>query len=190
MKKRKAKQRFGKSASGTADIESAGAHDLLDKDLSPRQREVVLLLAEGNTNKQIAAILNLSRRTVEAYRATIMRKLKLRSFPGLVRYAVRKLVAQLQLSEKATSASEDRDTSGGSRAVETRGTGMNALSDEFEGLQSRFKAIQRRFEKAKTSKERQQLLASSGEILSKAHVLLAELRAKALPKTHKQIDTR
>jgi DNA-binding CsgD family transcriptional regulator len=181
MKKRKANERSGKSVSRNADAESTGAYDLLEKDLSPRQRAVVALLAEGHTNKQIAAILNLSTRTVEAYRANVMRKLKLRSFPGLVRYAVRKLVVQLQLSEKPTSTSEGRDTLGAAPVVEASGAQIHALeiSDEFRRLRSRFKAIQKRFEKAKSSKERQELLASSEEILSKAHVLIAELRAKA-----------
>jgi DNA-binding CsgD family transcriptional regulator len=180
MKKRKANERVGKSVSRTADAESTAAYDLLEKDLSPRQRDVVILLAEGNTNKQIAAILNLSARTVEAYRANVMRKLKLRSFPGLVRYAVRKLVVQLQLSEKSTSTNEGRDTLGTPPAVGASGARMSAreLSDEFKRLQSLFKAIQKRFEKAKTSRERQELLASSEEILCKAHVLIAELRAK------------
>jgi hypothetical protein len=140
-----------------------------------------MLLAEGKTNKQIAAILNLSPRTVEAYRANVMRKLKLRSFPGLVRYAVRKLLVQLQRSEKSPSISEGRDAFGAPPAVGANGARKSALemSDEFKRLQSLFKAIRKRFEKAKTSKERQELLASSEELLVKAHVLIAELRAKA-----------
>jgi DNA-binding CsgD family transcriptional regulator len=181
MEKRKANERVGESVSRTADTESTGAYDLVEKDLSPRQRDVVILLAEGKTNKQIAAILNLSARTVEAYRANVMRKLKLRSVPGLVRYAVRKLVVQLQLSEKSTSISEGRDAFGAPPAVGASGARMSALemSDESKRLQSLFKAIQERFEKAKTSKERQELLASSEELVIKAHVLIAELRAKA-----------
>jgi DNA-binding CsgD family transcriptional regulator len=180
MKKRKANERVGKSVSRTTDAESTGAYDLFEKDLSPRQRDVVVLLAEGNTNKQIAAILNLSARTVEAYRANVMRKLKLRSFPGLVRYAVRKLVVQRQLSEQSTSTNEGPDTPGAPPAVGASRERMSAreISDEFKRLQSRFRAIQKRFEKAKTSRERQELLASSEEILCKAHVLIAELRAK------------
>ena len=47
------------------------------------------LVAEGRTNKEIARILNISLKTVETYRAAAMRKLRLSSFAGLVRYAVR-----------------------------------------------------------------------------------------------------
>jgi DNA-binding NarL/FixJ family response regulator len=57
--------------------------------LSPRELEVVQLLAEGKSNKQIAGILGISQRTVENHRAKIMQKLGLRSFSDLVRYAIR-----------------------------------------------------------------------------------------------------
>jgi DNA-binding CsgD family transcriptional regulator len=56
---------------------------------SPRERQIVGLLAEGKSNKEMAAILNLSTRTVEAYRARVMAKLNLHSVAELVRYAVR-----------------------------------------------------------------------------------------------------
>jgi hypothetical protein len=54
------------------------------------------------------------------------------------------------------------------------------MSDEFKRLQSSFQAIQHRFGKAKTSKERQELLESAREILLRAHLLTTELRARAL----------
>jgi DNA-binding NarL/FixJ family response regulator len=57
--------------------------------LSPRERTVVKLIAEGYTNKGISAILSLSIKTTEAHRATAMRKLGIRSIAGLVQYAVR-----------------------------------------------------------------------------------------------------
>lgn len=57
--------------------------------LTPRERQVVRLLAEGKGNKQVAAALDVSVRTVESHRARIMRKLALRSFSDLVRYASR-----------------------------------------------------------------------------------------------------
>ncbi len=57
--------------------------------LSSRERMVVQLIAEGNGNKAIAAILNLSVKTVESHRATAMRKLNITSTAGIVRYAVR-----------------------------------------------------------------------------------------------------
>jgi DNA-binding NarL/FixJ family response regulator len=56
---------------------------------TPRQREVVRLLAEGKTNKEVAAALGISVKTAETHRNQIMRKLELRSFSDLVRYAVR-----------------------------------------------------------------------------------------------------
>jgi len=57
--------------------------------LSPREREVAVLLAEGKTNKQIAGMLAISTRTVESHRAKIMLKLDLDSLSDLVRYALR-----------------------------------------------------------------------------------------------------
>ena len=57
--------------------------------LTPRQREIVRLLAEGKTNKEVAAALGISVKTVETHRTNIMRKLQLRAFSDLVRYAVR-----------------------------------------------------------------------------------------------------
>jgi DNA-binding NarL/FixJ family response regulator len=63
--------------------------------LSAREREVVQLLAEGKSNKQVAALLNISTRTVENHRAKVMDKLTLHSFSELVRYAVRNKIAEL-----------------------------------------------------------------------------------------------
>jgi two-component system, NarL family, response regulator NreC len=57
--------------------------------LSSREREVLQMLAEGRTNKEIAAILNLSVYTVDAHRGRIMEKLNLHSINELVRFAVR-----------------------------------------------------------------------------------------------------
>lgn len=58
--------------------------------LTPREREVVQLLAEGKSNKEVAAVLGLSIKTIETHRATVMRKLRLDSFADLVRYAIRR----------------------------------------------------------------------------------------------------
>jgi DNA-binding NarL/FixJ family response regulator len=57
--------------------------------LTVREREIVQLLAEGNSNKEVAARLSISVRTVENHRAKIRDKLHLRSFSELVRYAIR-----------------------------------------------------------------------------------------------------
>jgi two-component system, NarL family, response regulator NreC len=56
--------------------------------LSDREREVLRLLAFGNTNQEIARLLFISVRTVETHRAHIMRKLRLQSRADLVRYAI------------------------------------------------------------------------------------------------------
>ena len=58
--------------------------------LSPREREVLQLVAEGKSSKDIANLLNLSVYTVETHRARIMQKLNLHSVPELILYAVRK----------------------------------------------------------------------------------------------------
>jgi DNA-binding NarL/FixJ family response regulator len=63
--------------------------------LSPRERLVVKLVAEGYSNKGISAILNSSVKTTETHRASAMGKLGVNSIAGLVRYAVRaRLVEQ------------------------------------------------------------------------------------------------
>ena len=58
--------------------------------LSSREREVLQLIAEGKTNKDIASLLNLSVYTVDAHRGRIMEKLNLHSTGELVRFALRK----------------------------------------------------------------------------------------------------
>ncbi len=58
--------------------------------LSSREREVLQLIAEGKTNKEIATLLNLSVYTVDAHRGRIMEKLNLHSSSELVRFALRK----------------------------------------------------------------------------------------------------
>jgi DNA-binding NarL/FixJ family response regulator len=56
--------------------------------LSPRQREVLRLIAEGRTTKQIAQLLEISVKTVETHRAQLMDRLDIRDVAGLVRYAI------------------------------------------------------------------------------------------------------
>ena len=56
--------------------------------LSPRQREVLRLIAEGRTTKQIAQELEISVKTVETHRAQLMERLSIRDVAGLVRYAI------------------------------------------------------------------------------------------------------
>jgi DNA-binding CsgD family transcriptional regulator len=62
--------------------------------LSSREIEILLLLCEGKRHKEIGDILNISPRTVEAYRGKLKIKLGVRSFPELVRYALRNGIVQ------------------------------------------------------------------------------------------------
>jgi len=63
--------------------------------LTAREREVVQLLAEGKTSKEVAVALNLSVKTAETHRTNVMRKLDLHSVADLVRYAVRNNIVQV-----------------------------------------------------------------------------------------------
>jgi DNA-binding NarL/FixJ family response regulator len=58
--------------------------------LTPREREILQLLAEGKTNKEVANILSLSVYTVDTHRGNILQKLNLHGVPELILYAVRK----------------------------------------------------------------------------------------------------
>lgn len=62
--------------------------------LSPRERVVVQLIAEGHSNREIGSILNVSAKTVEAHRASAMKKLQVTSAAALIRYAIRNHLAQ------------------------------------------------------------------------------------------------
>src|SRR5687767_9661931 len=57
--------------------------------LTPRQREILQLIAEGQSTKQIAIGLNISIKTVETHRAQLMDRLQIHNIAGLVRYAIR-----------------------------------------------------------------------------------------------------
>lgn len=70
-------------------LQRTGGEDSYDL-LSPREREVLQLVAEGKSSKEIANLLNLSVYTVETHRARVMQKLNLRGIPELILYAVRK----------------------------------------------------------------------------------------------------
>jgi DNA-binding NarL/FixJ family response regulator len=58
--------------------------------LSPREQQVLKLIAEAHTNRAIAVLLGLSEKTVETYRASLLRKLGMRDRVELVRYAIRR----------------------------------------------------------------------------------------------------
>jgi len=58
--------------------------------LTPREKEILQMVAEGRSNKEVANVLNLSVYTVETHRSNVMEKLNLHSVPELILYAVRK----------------------------------------------------------------------------------------------------
>ncbi len=70
-------------------LERQGAEDTYEL-LTNREREILQLLAEGKTNKEVATLLNLSLYTVETHRTHILQKLNLHNVPELILYAVRK----------------------------------------------------------------------------------------------------
>ena len=69
-------------------------NDVPSSRLTPRQREIVQLLAEGKSSKEVAVALNLSVKTAETHRANIMRRLNCHSVSELVRYAIRNNIIQ------------------------------------------------------------------------------------------------
>jgi PAS domain S-box-containing protein len=67
---------------------------VLSYQLTRRQREIVVLIATGKTNKEIAALLGIHFKTVVAHRSHIMRRLNIHETAGLTRYAIRKGLIQ------------------------------------------------------------------------------------------------
>jgi DNA-binding NarL/FixJ family response regulator len=73
---------------------SAPTTDAPASRLTPRQREIVQLLAEGKSSKEVAVALGLSVKTAETHRANIMRRLECHSVSELVRYAIRNKIIE------------------------------------------------------------------------------------------------
>lgn len=71
-----------------------GRKSLPNDPLTQREREVLQLVAEGKTTKEIAQVLGVSAKTAESHRTRIMRKLEIHDTAGLVRYAIRRGVIQ------------------------------------------------------------------------------------------------
>jgi DNA-binding NarL/FixJ family response regulator len=76
-------------------LDSEGDHDALAQ-LSPRERQVLQRIAEGQGAAEIASALSLSVRTVETYRARLMEKLAIRDVPALVKFAIRHGLTSLE----------------------------------------------------------------------------------------------
>jgi DNA-binding NarL/FixJ family response regulator len=74
---------------GFLDSERRRSDELGIERLTAREREIVQLLAEGKSNKEVARALDLSVKTVETHRGAVMRKLDLHSIADLVRFAIR-----------------------------------------------------------------------------------------------------
>ena len=73
--------------------DASSSTDLVER-LTPREREIVQLISEGKSSKEIASLLGISVKTAETHRANIMRKLHVHSVTDLVRYAVRNEIVQ------------------------------------------------------------------------------------------------
>lgn len=74
-------------------LKRSGTEDAYDL-LTPREREILQLIAEGKSNKDVANLLDLSVYTVESHRANLMEKLNLRGLPELILYAVRRRIIE------------------------------------------------------------------------------------------------
>lgn len=68
--------------------------DVLDDRLTPRERQVLQLVAEGRRTKEVASVLGISVKTAESHRTRLMEKLDIHEVAGLVRYAIRHGVVQ------------------------------------------------------------------------------------------------
>jgi DNA-binding NarL/FixJ family response regulator len=74
--------------------------------LTPREKEVIQLLAEGKSSKEVASVLNLSTKTAETHRSNIMRKLGFHSIRDLVLYAVKNNIIQVEVPADGASRNE------------------------------------------------------------------------------------
>jgi DNA-binding NarL/FixJ family response regulator len=72
----------------------SSTHDPHSAALTPREREIIQLLSEGKSNKEVAANLGISSKTVQVHRTNLMRKLGLHSLTDLVHYAIRNNIVQ------------------------------------------------------------------------------------------------
>ena len=71
-----------------------GKTELRSEPLTPRELQVLQLVAEGKTTKEVAALLGISFKTAESHRTRIMEKLDIHETAGLVRYAIRRGLVQ------------------------------------------------------------------------------------------------
>jgi DNA-binding NarL/FixJ family response regulator len=83
--------RVGKDKAGRLSADRA----MIER-LTPRQREILQLIAERHSTKEMAQILNISAKTIETHRAQLMERLAIHDVPGLVRFAIRAGLASLE----------------------------------------------------------------------------------------------
>ncbi len=77
-------------------LRKENSKDELDSDtLSPREREILQLIAEGKTSREIADILSLSIKTVQSHRTNLMQKLDLHDRGDLIKYAIQKKIIEI-----------------------------------------------------------------------------------------------
>jgi DNA-binding NarL/FixJ family response regulator len=69
--------------------------DLISERLTAREREIIQIIAEGKSSKEVASLLGISVKTAETHRANVMRKLEIHSVTELVRYAVRNRIIEV-----------------------------------------------------------------------------------------------
>ena len=74
-------------------------HNSRNSTLTPREGEILKLLAEGNSVKEIAIMLNLSVKTVEAHKFNLMRKLDIHNKAQLVTYAIEKEIIKISVNQ-------------------------------------------------------------------------------------------
>jgi DNA-binding NarL/FixJ family response regulator len=84
-------------------MQHEGAEERDADELTPRQREILQLIAEGHSTKEIAAKLGVSPKTVEAHRAQMFGRLKIHSVAELTKYAIRKGITPHTVRDKETS---------------------------------------------------------------------------------------
>jgi DNA-binding NarL/FixJ family response regulator len=87
-------ERVHGAADRRAGTRRAASHQRAPGRLTPRQREVVQLLTEGKSNKEIGVALGITTKTAETHRAHVMAKLDLHSMSELVRYAIRNRIIE------------------------------------------------------------------------------------------------
>lgn len=73
-----------------------GCYEFDDMNLTPRERQVLMFLAQGQTTKEIAADLSLSKKTVETHRLNLMEKLGAQTVADLIKYALREGITKLE----------------------------------------------------------------------------------------------